>query len=691
MEKPGGGHQAALWSNTFVHLLAAVDHHFNVIRGILPDILPIIVVTLADGFLVVICLKVLVSRQTDANGSRLPKYFSHWRWLSVGLLTLGLVSFVIVVFPVPSIQSATGPVVVADIDNQTGETDLPVAGLKKALLVALEQSERVSILPTQRMQDALERMMSPPNQKITLGVGREVCRREGVGPLIAVKVVRKNNESTLVDGIGQLSVSLRRKMEDPLVSVVGSKPLAKVTTASTEALQEYSEAEDLLRSTQYDAAERKLENAWKLDPNFAMALAELATLNELRSHFSEAKGYEERAYKSRDHLTEPEKVRVDELYSYYVLGNPQQAFDEVNEFIRRNPANRSRLGTLSYLATQLMNFDTAEEAMQTFLGRPPWGKSLAEDVEGLWLTQLCLDKFSDAVETEKDLRERYPEFPASAYLAAVSSLGLGDMKAVNTEIARVQASGDQRTALWLTGLRDLYWGKLQSARLHWEEYLATIADGSSPDWLPNKDLTHLHLARIAFLEKNSAELFQQLDSVHEVDDEFLAEVGKYYARTGKLREAEDVETHLIIRLGDSPKYHKRALLQFLDGEIALASGNTQKSIQLLSSAASYPWRNLFCQVHESLANAAMSSHQFDLALEHYNAILQHKGVALSRDRPDEWILAFYGLGITEESRGNTKVGLTYYSQFLDFWHEGDPNVPALSDAKERASRLKQQY
>src|SRR5688572_1869888 len=80
-------------------------------------------------------------------------------------------------------------IVIADFLNTTGEPVFDRA-LKVALVVALEQSPFLKVLPDDRIREALQLMQRAPGEPVTRSVARDIARREGAKALIAASIGR---------------------------------------------------------------------------------------------------------------------------------------------------------------------------------------------------------------------------------------------------------------------------------------------------------------------------------------------------------------------------------------------------------------------------------------------------------------------------------------------------------------------
>lgn len=72
-------------------------------------------------------------------------------------------------------------VLLADFTNRTGEALFDDA-LKQGLAVQLEQSPLLNIFPDVRVQETLQLMGRPPDQRVTPEIARQICERQGLNP-----------------------------------------------------------------------------------------------------------------------------------------------------------------------------------------------------------------------------------------------------------------------------------------------------------------------------------------------------------------------------------------------------------------------------------------------------------------------------------------------------------------------------
>ena len=550
----------------------------------------------------------------------------------------------------------------------------------------------------------------PPETRITTDVGRDICAREGIGPLVVWTAAESGQRFTLearilnpqnlnvlaevsagpferdaiIDSIGALGKKLLRSFDDSSLQIfILTKPLSKAVTKSTDALRQYDEAVGKLHEREYPNAKAALLKALELDPEFALAMVELASLYDLENDTRTAIGYLKRAFERRESLTEPDKIRVTESYYWFVENNHAKAIEELEGFLKKFPRNQERLGTLATDNFMLMKFAVAAETNKKLLGEPPWRESSIEDAVALWKTQLSANDFDRALETA----EHIPDRGTTPYLVFVTKLALGENPALENEIFNLTETEKNQARLWLTGFLDLCQGKLQTTLEQWKQYILSIKPGEG--WM-TKSKANLWLARLAWLSGKPEEAHRYLEQVNVINvrDEVLAEVGKYYARLGDLERAQELLETLRSHLVGRSTNQNDMLLKLLQGEIELEKGNSKESFSLMSQAPDYPWAHSYWSTQESRAYIALATHHADVAIKICNEMLGKRGFAFASDRPDDWVIAHYYLARSYDE-SDAALALSSYRDFEHLWSDGDPTINPLSYARKRIAELAQ--
>jgi DNA-binding winged helix-turn-helix (wHTH) protein len=253
-----------------------------------------------------------------------------WRWRQVHRLT------------------ETDTIVVADFVNTTGDSVFDGA-LRRGLSVQLEQSPFLNLLSEQKIQQTLRLMKQPAAAKLTPEIAREVCERTSTTIALDGSISQIGTEYSLIlravscsddklitstqayakdkkhvlEALGTASYDIRRKLGESLATVQKyDTPLVQATTSSLEALKVYSLGYKALTGNGDSAAAVPLlQQATKLDPNFAMAYVLLGASYWNLGENTAASQCIRKAFELRGGLSEAEKLRIESEYHCLVTCN----------------------------------------------------------------------------------------------------------------------------------------------------------------------------------------------------------------------------------------------------------------------------------------------------------------------------------------------------------------------------------
>jgi tetratricopeptide (TPR) repeat protein len=243
-------------------------------------------------------------------------------------------------------------VLVADFDNQTNDPIFDQS-LLTAFSVSLEQSRYANFYPRSRIREVLARMKKDKTTRIDDAVAQEIAVREGIRALIfpsisgvgedyrlasrirdvksgmdvKTTVVKAKGRQRILDSLDELAAKVREDLGESLPAVSRtSRPLAAVTTASLDALKQYSiGAEKRTEGLNLEEAKLYFENALKIDPSFTAAKTWLGLLDFEHFDREEGKRLLSEAVRSADNLTDREKYRLLAFHARAVEGNLEKA------------------------------------------------------------------------------------------------------------------------------------------------------------------------------------------------------------------------------------------------------------------------------------------------------------------------------------------------------------------------------
>lgn len=252
--------------------------------------------------------------------------------------------------------------VLADFDNKTGD---PVFDdtLRQGLVVQLQQSPYLTLIPNRKIQRQLALMGKPKDSRLTPEIAQQICERTSgaavldgsIAPLggqyvLALRATDCNTGNILdqdqavaakredvLSSLSEMSRKFRARVGESLATVEKhSTPLAEATTPSLEALKAYSTAMKIVLSQgNFDLSVPFLRRAVELDPAFAMAYAQLGLSTGTEPLLSAE--YTAKAWRLRNHVSDPERFFIDFMYHRQVTGNLEDAYQTLELWSRTYP------------------------------------------------------------------------------------------------------------------------------------------------------------------------------------------------------------------------------------------------------------------------------------------------------------------------------------------------------------------
>jgi len=191
----------------------------------------------------------------------------------------------------------------ADFANNTGD---PVFDdtLRQGLSVDLQQSAFLALISDVTIQQTLALMRQPKEARLTPEIARQICVRTASAAVVEGSISRLGSQYSLglrardcntgnildqqqvvaarkedvLNSLSEMSRKFRTRIGESLISVERhSLPLAEATTSSIEALKAYSTAMKMYLSSSGTDTIPFFRRAVEIDPNFAIAHAQLGT------------------------------------------------------------------------------------------------------------------------------------------------------------------------------------------------------------------------------------------------------------------------------------------------------------------------------------------------------------------------------------------------------------------------------
>ena len=636
-----------------------------------------------------------------------------WIWVTLGVAAIAVVTFATYrrAHSTP-LLAERGWVLVTDFDNR-GATGLSDEGVREGLTIALQQSRYVNVFPRSRAYEALQRMEQPETTRINEALGREICRREGLQVLLtgtieqvghavqitirAVDPIRGNlliaekerfeREDQFFDKADELARRVRQDLGESLRGIeTNSRPLAKVTTRSFEALQLYSRASDDMAAGQTEQVAGLAESALKLDPSFAMAHLLLAQYYaSLVGRNEQALAELQRAYGLRQNVSDREQRRIEAAY-YAYQEQYEQAVQALSVLISLYPDDVEAHEDLAGAYNDIGQPEKSIQELREVVRLKPFSP---QAYGSLVLRLTATSAFDEGLAVARQAQQKGLDSPRLHWGMGMAYFGKGDLAAARQEFQRLQASGgefDSLARLCLTRI-DLYEGKFTSATAQLE------ADNRKENESHTKglQLTRQYLLGEIALALGNAQLAAHratlILSAPQADLQTVdySVAGTLYARSGNIPAARRVLKHLNeIRTAAPSAWNKTSYFQ-TGGEVALAEHRPAEATALFeSAAAAFPG----VEPTEGLARSYEARHDCQLAAENWKAVLASSGELLQEWFPASVGLAHFQLARAYVCLGNATAADAEYRTFIATFQNGD-EIPQRHQAQQELQSLNQ--
>ena len=642
-----------------------------------------------------------------------------FKWLAIagaGAAVLGLTIAAWLYFArKANALSSTDTVVLADFANSTGDTVFDDA-LKQGLAVQLAQSPVLNIFSDQKVRDTLKLMGRSPGDRLTPDVASDLCQRVGskayvsgsiaslgsqyviglkaincqTGDSLAQEQMTADGKEHVLKALDEAATKLREKVGESLRSIQQfDTPIEQATTPSLEALRAYSLAERA-RGEKGDAdAVPFFTRALELDPNFAVARAELgisySNLGEpglasenlqkafnLRGRVSERENFDITAHYYSLVTEELEKANqiyrlwaqaypgnevphIDLAFNYLSLGEYEKAVAETREALRINPNNAIGYGNLVGFYVELNRVDDAKATYQQALGRK---------LESPFLhTNRYAAAFLESDTAEMERQETWAagkpgvedmllsfQSDTEAFFGRLAKARELSRRAV--EFAR-RGDAKETAAEWRmdSALRELEFGNSDRARQETTSALALAA---------TRDVQIL--AALAFAR--------------------LGDSAQARASAGELAKRHPLNT--VINSYWLPTIH---------ASIELNRNNAAKAIEQLQAAAPYelgqpsPEFEVGGSLYPAYVRgqAYLAVRRGTEAAAEFQKLLDYRGLVVNCPLG---ALAHLGLARAYALQGDSAKARVAYNDFLTLWKDADPGIPILKQAKAEYAKLR---
>jgi DNA-binding winged helix-turn-helix (wHTH) protein/tetratricopeptide (TPR) repeat protein len=605
-------------------------------------------------------------------------------------------------------------IVLADFDNKTGD---PVFDdtLKQALAAGLQQSPFLHVLSDQRVGEILRLMAHSPRDPLNPETARDLCQRAhskavlfgsiaslgghyaiGLNAMNCVsgdsldsEEVEASRKEEVLNALNEATTRLRRKLGESLISIQKfDVRLDAVTTPSLDALKAWTTA-TMTRSDKGEAAAVPLlKHAIALDPDFAMAYAELATVYVNLQQPVLAAASMKKAYELRDRASQWEKFYIESHYYHFVTGQLDKAIEVYDVWSHTYPWDSASLVNLGGVYESLGQFERAIAATKEAIRRD--NNEFANS--NLVALYADMNRMEEAWDIHRRAQERKAETPP----VHVALYSIASLQGNTDEMARQEALIDGTA-----GLED----RLRSVQAANEAFHGRLNKA--------RELTRRAVESARSGEDNEAAALWQINgALREAEFGNWGRAHQEAAVALALSPTRDVEAHaalVLAQVGDPSRAqtiaedlaHRFPLdtltnvywLPTIRAAIQLSRNNPEKALDLLQATAPYE-----LGVMPSTADGASALHPVYVrsqaylmlrrgaeAAAEYQKFLNHRG--LVRNCVPGAALAYFGLARAYALQHDSRKARAAYQDFLTLWKDADPDIPILKQAKAEYAKL----
>jgi tetratricopeptide (TPR) repeat protein len=492
----------------------------------------------------------------------------------LGISSFTVICLVIVLFLFYSAESVhfneKDLVVLADFVNHTEELIFDHS-LNTALEISIDQSRHINVVPYKRMQEVLKRIGKESGTVIDEALCREIAIREGAkayiipeiskvgkqyilsgklqetenGELINSMIYYCESRDEIIGALDRMSKRVRRHLGESRYKISGqSKPLAKVTTSSLDALKQYSRGNECMDIMDYENAVAHFRMAIGLDSSFTTAKASLGSLLCEYYDSVEGKKWLDEAIQSIDNLTNREKYGILGVYAVHVekdlnksmeynrilielyperagyrlnlgldlfdQGRFKEAVTEFKHAVRLDPYEIGPYASLSYIYnSKLRQIDSAMYWAQRMISigpENPWGHFY------LGVCYFEIDELEKARYEFEKVREISPGIKVNLYNLAHTLIALEEFELAIDVFKNIEGAG----AIYDLGLCYEVMGADKLAVIQYEKYLS-ILESEAPDTPINLIAKGIVLSRLGRKEEGmetGRRGFEQDSSLH---------------------------------------------------------------------------------------------------------------------------------------------------------------------------------
>jgi tetratricopeptide (TPR) repeat protein len=503
--------------------------------------------------------------------------------------------------------------------------------------------------------------------------------------------VQAQRKEDVLQVLAQIGDRFRRRLGESLATVERhSTPLPEATTRSIEALNAYVRGESLTFTKGFAEANAAYRRAIEIDPQFAIAHAQLGLGYAVQGEEERAVASITRAYELRDRTSAPERFFITFTYDRNVTGNLIRAQETLRAWADAYPRNLVPLGLLGGFASHgVGDFELAVRSSEQVLARDPNFAAAYLNIAPAELARERIDEAERAIGKADQAGVDMFEVLLTRYSLAFLRNDDAGMAAA-LEKARTRAGSHDRM-LHVQSLTLARSGRLQEARRIVDRAREIAAAAG------NRHRAALYLAGAAV--QNA--LFGRRDQARQLALEALNlssgrelgyAAGFALALTGGNARAEAIVRDMETRFPDDTCV-RFTYVPVLRALLALASGEPARAVTVLENNEPYelalvglPFNFSYGAMYPVYARgeAYLASGRSADAVREFEKFLAHPGLVLF---DPIGALARLQLARAHAAAGRIDDARRRYDEVLALWKDADADLPVVQQARAEARNL----
>jgi len=607
----------------------------------------------------------------------------------------------------PKTQAAREPVsvLIADFDNRAND---PVfdGSIEQTLSIGIEGASFVSsyvranarqlaaqLSSAGKLDEATARLISVRDGvKFVVagaieaaGGGYTISARlidPAVGKTLKAETTRARDKADVLRAVGSLAADVRQDLGDTTPESARLAASETFTTASLEAVREYTLAGELSNNSREEQAIPHYQRAIEADPKFGRAYSGWAVSAYELGRTDEAEQLWTKALSLMDRMTERERYRTLGGYYMRIARNYDKAIENYGTLVRLYPADRAGHNNLAVAYFNLLNFPKALEegrkALEIYKGSFKFRNNLS-------LFAMYAGDFETSQTWAKQLLKEDPKFADAYFPVAIASLAKNDRVEARQRYEQMAATGAAGASKAAIGLADvaMYEGLFGDA----EKILApAILEDEKAKNTAGRAAKYVALAetyQALGRQSQAIDAAQKALSITRLES-VATPAARILSAAGRPGDANA----LAAELGKNLQPQTRAYAKIVEGETALQQDQASDAVDAFRSAAKL---FDFWLAHFDLGVAYVRAGHYAEAVSEFDTCVKRRGEATALfldDVPTFRYLASlpYWMGRAQEGIGMKAPAADNLKAYLSL-RPKELKDPLADDARRRLEKL----